>query len=179
MTEPLVTQEDAQYFSHLYGRYKNFMYYIAQQYTKNEEDCEDIVQEAVIRLLRNLGSIKSLNEHKIRSYISLTIKAVYLDYLYYENRLALVHFEDESVQGLLENDSCFFSFLPDFQSKFEIERLKLSLSERDWVVLEGKYILGYSQEEISKIIHVAPDSVRTIIVRAKKKAREILLTGIT
>ena len=58
----------------------------------------------------------------------------------------------------------------------EVYQLKQTLSERDWLVLEGKYILGYSQDELSELIGVSSDSIRMILHRARKNARDILLT---
>ena len=55
-----------------------------------------------------------------------------------------------------------------------VAKLKEELPQRDWLVLEGKYLLELSQEEISNLIGVAPDSVRMVLHRAKEKARSIL-----
>ena len=48
---------------------------------------------------------------------------------------------------------------------------------REWILLEGKYILGYTHEELGALIGVAPNSVRMILCRAKEKARSILSNG--
>ena len=56
----------------------------------------------------------------------------------------------------------------------EIERLKKELPDRDWILLEGKYVLGLSQEELSGLAGVSVDSVRMLLHRARVKAREIL-----
>ena len=60
--------------------------------------------------------------------------------------------------------------------KAKISRLKEGLSARDWFVLEGKYILGYTDAELAKQLDVAPDSIRMISTRAKSNARAILLS---
>lgn len=52
--------------------------------------------------------------------------------------------------------------------------LKQELPYRDWLVLEGKYMLGYSHEELGELLGVSTDSVRMILYRARERARIIL-----
>lgn len=58
--------------------------------------------------------------------------------------------------------------------KDNIRKLQAGLSARDWYVLENKYILGYTDQELAIQLGVAPDSIRMIVSRAKSKARAIL-----
>ena len=55
-----------------------------------------------------------------------------------------------------------------------VAQLRESLSYRDWLVLEAKYYLDFTQEEIGELIGVSPNSVRMVLHRARKKARSIL-----
>lgn len=70
----------------------------------------------------------------------------------------------------IEND------LEAIDRKTKVYRLKEGLSARDWFVLEGKYILGYTDAELARQLGVAPDSIRMILTRAKSNARAILLS---
>lgn len=58
-------------------------------------------------------------------------------------------------------------------AKLDVQKLKQALSARDWCLLEGKYN-GYSQEELGIQLGVAPDSVRSLLSRARKNATGIL-----
>ena len=165
---------DVEFFTEFYTTYKNFMYYLALKFASSPSECEDIVQEALVRLLCNIESLKKLNEHKLRSYIGATIKTAYLDCQYHENRIQHLFIDDDFVQYLLKDNDKYATCMPDLFPKLEVEKLKNTLEPRDWLILEGKYILGYSQEELSELLHIAPDSIRMTLVRARKRAREIL-----
>ena len=52
--------------------------------------------------------------------------------------------------------------------------LKKQLSKKEWRLLELKYMAGYSDSEIAEEIGCVPDSVRTLLLRARKRAKAIL-----
>ena len=52
--------------------------------------------------------------------------------------------------------------------------MKENMSEKDWMVLVGKVIMGYTHEELGTMLEMKPVSVRMALSRAKAKAREIL-----
>ena len=165
--------EDIAYFERLYQENKNFMFYIAGKYTQSIIDREDIVQDAVVRLLRNISSLKGLDCFKVRKYIVLTIRAAYFDYeKKHVHRLILMN--EEMLEELMETEIVHCDTSHDDSVSSLVEQLKSQLSEREWFVLEGRYILGYSQEELGKLLGVNPNSVRMIICRARNKARDIL-----
>ena len=169
-----LSPSDKAFFNRLYDENKNFMFYIARKYTTSQPECEDIVQDAVVRLLNNIHSLKELNGCKIRNYIVLTIKTAFLDSERKRREKAHVALDEDVLETLIKAGIVDTSDIPDMSAHMEVERLRRALSPRDWLVLEGKYILGYSQEELGKLIGVSPDSVRMILCRAREKARNIL-----
>lgn len=169
-TTPL-SAEDKSFFQEFYEKYKGFLFYIAKQYAPVPSDCEDIVQDSVLRLIGNIGRLKELNSGTTAKYIALTVRSAYLDAEKRKSKQEIPT-ENSVLEGLLEQDP-----LPSGQpADALLFELKQSLSEKDWLVLEGKYILGYSQEELGQLIGVAPNSIRMILHRARTKARDMLLS---
>ena len=168
-----ISQEDNQFFQSFYEENKNFLFYIANQYTSSPADCEDIVQDAVIRLMRNIPSIRGLNHCKTAKYIALTVRSAYLDLQKRRHNQQEIPLEESVLDALLEKESLLTDNSTDL--RMELILLKESLSPREWMLLEGKYILGYDQEELSELIGVTPDSIRMTLSRARAKARRILL----
>ena len=74
-----ISIDDRQFFEKFYEEYKNFMFYSARQYVNSQAECEDIVQDTVERLLRNIATIREIPGCGLRKYIVLTVKASYLD----------------------------------------------------------------------------------------------------
>jgi len=170
-TRPLC-KEDRAFFQSFYEEYKGFLFYIANQYVPGASDCEDIVQDSILRLMANVERLKTLNPGTAAKYIALTVRSAYLDAEKRKSRQQEIPTEDSVLELLLEQDPS-----PSHQPDNAIlAELKESLSKKDWMVLEGKYILGYSQEELGHLIGVAPDSIRMILHRARGKARTILLS---
>lgn len=169
-----IAANDSAFFQEFYQDYKNFMFYIARKYAPSQADCEDIVQEAIIRLLNNISTLKKLNHSKTAKYIILTIRAAFLDIERRKHGDKAIFLNDETLETLIKADLLITDSMPDLSARLEVERLKKELPARDWLVLEGKYCLGYTQEELGQMIGVAPDSIRMILCRAKEKARKIL-----
>lgn len=168
-----ITKEDKRFFQQLFEEYKDFMYFIAGRYTADPVDCEDTVQEAVLRLMGNIPTLRSFCREKKAKYIMLTVKTAYLDCEKRKHRDRVVFLDDETLEAVQHMQA---GCEPDgMRAEHEtIEALKAQLPARDWMVLEGKYILGYSQEELAELMGVLPDSVRMILHRAREKARRIL-----
>ena len=55
--------------------------------------------------------------------------------------------------------------------KEEIQYAKNAMTEQEWLLVSGKYMMGYSDEELAQMYGYSKDSVRTVIARAVKKAR--------
>lgn len=169
-----VSGADRVFFQEFYEAQRGFLFYIARQYATNQSDLEDLVQEALMRLMNNVSTIRTLTPNKTAKYIVLTVKTAFLDMekrKYAANEIAT---EDAILTHLLDQDALEWD---GDGITAAILSLKQSLSKRDWLVLEGKYLLGYNQEELSELIGVTPDSIRMILTRARKNARNILQSG--
>lgn len=169
-----ISLDDRQFFEKFYEEYKNFMFYSARQYVNSQAECEDIVQDTVERLLRNIATIREIPGCGLRKYIVLTVKASYLDSEKRRHGDIPIYLDDAVIEALVKEEIIAPKDWYDFSSVFDVERLKRELPKRDWLVLEGKYIMGYSQTELGKMIGVSPNSIRMIICRARRKARQIL-----
>jgi len=163
--------EDKIFFQNFYEEYKSFLFYIAKQYAPDLTDCEDIVQDSVLRLMGNVSSLKGLTSGATAKYIALTVRTTYLDMAKRKSRQQEIPTDTNVLEQAFMEDP----LMHGEPAVEELQSLKESLSSRDWLVLEGKYLLGYSQEELGALIGVTPDSIRMILHRARTKARNILL----
>ena len=173
-TENMEETEDKLFFEKFYEQYNLFLYYIARQKCNNEDDVNEVVQEALLRLLKNISVLKEINAAKTQKYIALTVRAVFLD-LEKKKHADMAIPLDEAIMEALHCDGMQIEReMEGIDRKGQLQRLKDGLSDRDWFVLEGKYIVGYSDAELAQQMGVAPNSIRMILSRAKKKARAIL-----
>ena len=169
-----ISSDDNAFFHRFYENYNGFLYYIAAKYAQSPSDREDIVQDALIRLMCNISTLRQLSQFKTTKYIALTVRSAYLDLIRKQQGKQEITLDESELESLLEMDPLLSRDPTDLQ--LEIIHLKESMSRKDWMILEGKYLLGYDQEELSRLTGVSPDSVRMTLSRARAKARSILLS---
>lgn len=168
-----ISHTEKEFFSKFYEENKKFMFYIAQKYAGSYAECEDIVQEAVSRLLCNISTINKLSGYGVQKYISLTIRSVFLDLESQKRREQTILVDNNMLEEFIYPTHSSASSSLDTELGLELEHLKNGLSPRDWMVLEGKYILEYSDDQLADMLGVNPDSIRMILCRAKQNARKI------
>lgn len=169
-----LTEADTAFFRQLYDQYRSFMYFSANHYTSDPTDCDDLVQDASIRLIGNISALRTLDHQKMLKYIALTIRSVYLDGERRRRKENILFLDDESLEALVHDQNLCDHYAYAYSVTQALIDLKSALSRREWLLLEGKYILCLSQEELGSLIGVAPDSVRMLLCRAREKARKIL-----
>ena len=170
-----ISLSDQAFIQQFYEENKRFMFFVARKYSTSQTECEDIIQEANVRFIHNVSALRCLDASKIPRYIVLTIRAVFLDAEKQKRNDRILFLSDEMQESLIRNELLMEEDRPDLAARLDIQQLKQELPSRDWRLLEGKYIYGYSQEELGYQFGIAPDSVRSLLSRARKKARDILL----
>lgn len=160
---------DQQYMLTFYETYSAYLFHCAWKYTHSKADCEDIIQDTVVRLMRNISTLRGLTEKQIFTYLSLTVRSVYADKAKSRSEQE-VPMEDEALARLRSGQSS-----EDWADvKWDVEILRSSLKEKDWRLLELKYITGCSDEEIAKELGCQTGSVRMLLTRARQRARALL-----
>lgn len=166
--------EDKAFFLQFYNENIKFMYYIARKYTTDSSDIEDLVQEALMRLMNNISSLRQINRCKTAKYIVLTIKTAYLDIQRYRQKENVILVENDTLEELFIENHTFRDSDQTLAANNAVAKLKAELPAREWAIIEGKYLLGLSQEELAQVIGVSSDSVRMALHRAREKAKNLL-----
>ena len=56
-----------------------------------------------------------------------------------------------------------------------LERVWPKLTDLDQMLLSGKYLLGYSDQELAELAGCKKDSVRMLLTRARRRAAALLM----
>lgn len=160
---------DQQFMLELYENYSAYLFHCAWKYTSSQSDCEDIIQDALVRLLRNVGALRRLTEKQTFTYLSLTVRSVCADRA--KSKAAQeIPMDGEAISRLRPGQSH-----EEWSSvQWNVEVLRKHLSEHDWRLLELKYITGCSDAEIAAEVGCAAASVRSMVIRARQRARLLL-----
>lgn len=171
--QPLA-EADKLFFQKFYEENRKFIYFIALKYTSTPADCDDLVQDTLVRLIKNISTLKGLDRYKIAKYIALTVRTAFIDLEKSKHKEDVVFLDDEGLESVMVAQEPLQDIDDALSAQFSVEKLKTTLPPREWCILEGKYILDLSQEELGDLIGVEPDSVRMLLHRARKKAKCIL-----
>ena len=174
------SEEEPSYMAALYDRYKAFLFQKAAHYTDNPQAREDIVQNAVLRLMRNEDKLRALDSPALTTYIALTVRSAALNYFRDEQR--------DSLDALPLNETLELGCVSwDSSAQYTLEEQMLlghrdeevraaiaRLSERDQIALVGKYFLELDNRMLAELLGVTPGTLRTVLCRARGRVLEEL-----
>lgn len=169
-----LTEGEINYFSEFFSDYGSFLYSAASRFARNPADCDDIVQDAVLRLMQNILTLRELPRGKIHRYIVCTVRAAFCDRERREQTEKLLFLEDSALGQIPVEAGAQEDMETRMYAVLAVRMLEERLSARDWRVLVGRHVYGLSQEELGHLIGVEPNSVRMILHRARKRARKLL-----
>ena len=156
-----------------YEQYRGYLYYTARKFTDSPQDQEDIIQDTMVRLLRNEENLRQLRGNQAATYLYLTVRSVFADR---QSRVREQAAEDHVLE--LAQVSREDGRTEDgLNAKWDAQILKQQLPQRDWQMLELKYIAGYSDQEIAAEMGCNAGSVRTLLSRVRRRAKSLLTGG--
>jgi RNA polymerase sigma-70 factor (ECF subfamily) len=170
-------ESDRAFVEEIYVQYRHLMYNTIKKMIHNDQDVEDIINEAILRLIKNISTIRELNTFSLRKYIMSTTKTTTINYLgkkktksQYEfippdNMLESIPSDDESdTEGILVQ-------LADIQLLKDALR---ALPKYEYEVLFMREYDGLTDAEIAGILGKKENSVRSYASRAYRHAQELL-----
>lgn len=161
------------FLSAFYEQYRGYLYYTARKFTDSPQVCEDIIQDTMVRLLRNEENLRQLRGNQAATYLYLTVRSVFADR---QSRVREQAAEDRVLE--LAQVSREDGRAEDgLNAKWDAQILKQQLPRRDWQMLELKYIAGYSDQEIAAEMGCNAGSVRTLLSRVRRRAKSLLTGG--
>lgn len=169
-----MSHTDKTFFLEFYDNHKRLLYYLAKKYTSNSEDADDLVQDTLLRLIRNVSTLKKLDEDKSAKYVALTVKTTFLDYEKTKHKELMMYIDNSDFERILEEQLPELDVEHKVSINIAVAQIKEAMPLRDWIILEGKYITGLSDEEIGRLVGVAASSVRMLLHRARETARTVL-----
>ena len=162
----LYTDKD-KYLKYLIEEYSDMVYRLAMSRTRKKENSEDVYQEVFLRLSKKLPIFES-KEHEKSWIIRVTINCS-------KNVLGSKHIKynvelDENI-----HDDVMAQDRSDEKNDIYYAVLGLPLKYR--TVIHLFYYEGYKIEEISKILKVKENTIKSQLVRAREKLKTKIEEG--
>lgn len=171
---------DRLFMESLYDKFSRLMFKKAREYFQDQYDVEDVVQQACIKLIKYLPTIKKLKRNALPVYIVYVIRSCSMDIYRKQKTERSIFFSDmhEDFEETIVDDFDLEEQANLAMSTDKLAQAILELPERDQFVLNAKYLMGWSFAEIAETLGVQEVSVRTRLFRAKRKALQILRGGL-
>jgi RNA polymerase sigma factor (sigma-70 family) len=165
-------QGHAPSYQELYQRYSKAMYNTSLRIVNNSTDAEDVLQEAFV------DAFRSLNDFHYRSTFGAWLKKIVINKsinVLRKRKVNLVEIDD-SKAGELPSEAG----IDENEIAYQVQQVKKAIEKLPdgYRTVLSLYLLeGYDQEEISEIIGISHNTVRTQYVRAKQKLLTIIKEG--
>lgn len=156
---------DVYSFEILLNKYKSYLYKVAYSYTKNENDALDLIQECCYKAWINIKKLK--NNSSFKSWISKILINTAITTLNKNNKIDYIDVEID----VQEDINIMTEERVDLQNAIDL------LKPEYKTVIILKYFDDMTIEDISKIMELSPNTVKTYIRRAKACMKTILKEG--
>ena len=167
----LETEEQRDKLTRIYEKYYTFMRCCALRYAKDTGAEDDIVHEAVLKIIDHMDKIDLEQDIPAKCFLSTVVKNKARDWWRKESRRIAVDIDEEEFrvadEGIMPMDAVL--------SKDGYERLVGYITElgdtyRD--VCNLKYICGLKEREIAEVLGISAKNVSVRIVRGRQKLIE-------
>ena len=165
----LDTQEDRSKFEEIYQKYRSKMYGIAYSILGNNEDSEDAVHNAFVKLADEFTNISHLSCNEITSYIVIIIRNAAID-IYRRNKRDREF--KEPIEAIKDETDIDFSDII-ITKEMMLSAVK-QLPEKYKDVLFLYYYEQRSSKETAQLLGISESDVRVAAYRAKAMLRKIL-----
>lgn len=138
----------------LYEKYGSTVYRVAFSFMKNPQDTEDIVQETFLKVLQ--CGVEFYDEQHEKAWLIVTASNLCKNQLKHWWRKRVDIDECISLAGS-----------PEDEQRQELIRAVLNLPNKYKTLVYLFYYEGYTGDEIGRMLHMPPASVRTRLRRAR------------
>ncbi len=163
------TIDDAAYAS-LMQEHKVYLYKIAYSYVKNEQASLDIIQDTSYKGLINIASLK--DKLYFKTWITRILINTSIDYLKKNKNLVLM--SDDVIDVEASNNNFNSDFSNGIDGKIDLYNAIDNLKENYKTVIILKYFNDMSEKEISQVMQIPVNTVKSHLRRAKSELKRFL-----
>lgn len=185
-TKDKTKEDDEIFLTQIYNQYYPLMKKIAFNIVANKSDAEDVVQSALINMMKYVDVLKKLNDGQLGAYIAITIKRKAYDFNKMRRRKEYREIEPIKMEEGEELDlfECVATKEPGVEElivKNELYELMEGalgkLLERDRDILVLKYYHQLTDKEVAEALDMKEQNVRMSVKRAKERLKKVLEKG--
>ena len=170
--------DDREFMQKLYVDYHRLMYSQITKIAKDPWVADDVLQTTLVRLIDKLDRLRSMDRDRLVNYIIVACRNTAINVV----KKKIAEFPiDESIDAPLSDDPMEL-YLEKIEAEEDLQRLYRvwsKLDERTRYLLEARYVLNCSFDEIATTLEIKPTSVRMALTRARRIAKKMMLQDIS
>lgn len=160
--------EDRDLMIAFYEEHQGRMYSEARRYLDTEEDVEDIVYEAITRIIEKIDTFRDLEPWQRVRYARTAVRNLAYIHLKRSRLFTMVSFDDMEYEVASDYGISAETVVEKQQFEQYIRLVWKDLKQDDRMLLEQKYVLHWKDEELAEGMGIKPQSVRMKLTRAKR-----------
>ncbi len=164
-------QTDAQEFIEgLYEQYRRLMFSTAGKYTADAQEAEEIVQDALVKLVENVDTLRRVERCVLPAMVVIIVRNTAINHL---KHMSVVRRHRAELPEETETPSAgptLDELMVREEQLAALRRAWPRLPEGDQLLLSGRYILGLDDRELARLAGCKPSSVRMKLTRARRSA---------
>ena len=163
----------------IYLKHERLMYYIAGKYSEVSAQREDIVQTAVLSLLKNEATLQRLPPYAQINYIAAAVRNTAINTIKRDQKetarcIPLDDLTEDFPQAHIPGAEVRYL---EKEKQEELLTAFQEMREEEKQLLYGKYLMDLSDAELAQMLGCKPSSVRMKLTRARRAFVEKLREG--
>ncbi|PKM72873.1 MAG: sigma-70 family RNA polymerase sigma factor [Firmicutes bacterium HGW-Firmicutes-16] len=174
----MVDEDDREFMTQLFLQYRRIMFSEIGKIIPDSCEAEDVLQNALIRLCDKVSLLRELDERRRICYVITTVRNQAKNQIRNRQDITISSFDDENlnlVDSVSDGTDIEQSIIIKEQLR-DLSSVWSMLDETHQRLLEGKYILRKSDDELGKDLGISPSSIRMMLTRARRKALGLMRT---
>ena len=166
--------KERDFMAQLYEENERLLFATALKYASSSHDAEEIVQDSLIRLIRKISTLQSLECYTLTSYLVSTVRNTAINYMQKQSRehQRSAVYEEEAID-IPSSLLSFDELLIIAENRQKLVAAWRELSQTDRLLLEGRYFLDLSDAQLAEQLGCKSSSIRMKLTRARRHAMEL------
>lgn len=162
------TDRDKQKVQQVYEQYYGLMMYIASRYFPQRSDAEDVVHDAIVKIIKHLACIDPNDAVRTKAFCVAVVKHTALDKLKAKEHSVI------SLEDYKEDAASSADFAISQDAYNDLVRAIRALDEPDRIMLTLKYVNDMTDKQIAALLDLSEKNVSVRLSRGRQKLRKAL-----
>ena len=150
----------------LYSRYSGEMFSVAYRILNDYQLAQDAVQTAFINIMEKIEKINEIDCHKTRAFVVIIVRNISINL--YRKRKKQNDLMLEDIGETVGGGELIVDTIINAEAFSQVASAIKDMHPAYTDVITLRYYYGYSDKEISELLSITHDNVRTRIRRAKQ-----------